>query len=72
MEQQVRQLIEFPFLGRKGRMTGSFELVISRTPYLVASCPPPSGFCKSVWLLSQSPDDASSTQGQAGIVRHPS
>jgi toxin ParE1/3/4 len=36
IEQQVSQLVEFPFLGRKGRMTDSFELVISRTPYLVA------------------------------------
>jgi toxin ParE1/3/4 len=36
IEQQIKQLLEFPLLGRKGRITGSFELVISRTPYLVA------------------------------------
>jgi len=34
--QQVDQLVEFPLLGRKGRIDGSFELVISSTPYLVA------------------------------------
>jgi plasmid stabilization system protein ParE len=33
---QVGQLVKFPFLGRKGRITDTFELVISRTPYLVA------------------------------------
>lgn len=36
IEQQVGQLVEFPFLGRKGRIADTFELVISRTPYLVA------------------------------------
>ena len=36
IEQQVGQLVEFPFLGRKGRIANSFELVISCTPYLVA------------------------------------
>ena len=36
MKQQIDQLTEFPLLGRKGRIAGSFELVISRTPYLVA------------------------------------
>ncbi len=34
IEQQVGQLVEFPFLGRKGRIANSFELVISSTPYL--------------------------------------
>jgi toxin ParE1/3/4 len=33
---QVAQLATFPFLGRKGRIANSFELVISRTPYIVA------------------------------------
>ena len=36
IKQQIDQLVEFPFLGRKGRIANSFELVISRTPYLVA------------------------------------
>lgn len=36
IEQQVGQLIEFPLLGRKGRIAESFELVISGTPYIVA------------------------------------
>ncbi|PRC93034.1 type II toxin-antitoxin system RelE/ParE family toxin [Solimicrobium silvestre] len=36
IKQQVSQLIEFTLLGRKGRISGSFELVISSTPYLVA------------------------------------
>ncbi len=36
IKQQVGQLVEFPFLGRKGRIPDSLELVISRTPYLVA------------------------------------
>lgn len=33
---QVSQLSEFPFLGRKGRIPDTFELVISSTPYIVA------------------------------------
>jgi len=36
IKQQVGQLVDFPFLGRKGRLADSFELVISRTPYIVA------------------------------------
>lgn len=36
IERQVGQLVEFPELGRKGRIADSFELVVSRTPYLVA------------------------------------
>ena len=32
---QVAQLVEFPFLGRKGRISDTFELVISQTPYIV-------------------------------------
>jgi toxin ParE1/3/4 len=36
MRRQVDQLVEFPFLGRKGRIPDTFELVISRTPYIVA------------------------------------
>jgi toxin ParE1/3/4 len=35
IRQQVDQFAEFPMLCRKGRIEGSFELVISRTPYLV-------------------------------------
>lgn len=35
IRQQVGQLAEFPFLGRKGRIADTFELVISRTPYIV-------------------------------------
>ena len=33
---QVAQLLKFPYLGRAGRIENTFELVISRTPYLVA------------------------------------
>lgn len=36
IEQQIGQLIEFPLMGRKGRIADSFELVISGTPYFVA------------------------------------
>lgn len=36
IDRQVAQLATFPFLGRKGRIANSFELVISRTPYIVA------------------------------------
>lgn len=44
IEQQVGQLVEFPFLGRKGRIADSFELVISpprtlwRIKYTVLRC----------------------------------
>ena len=36
IKRQIDQLINFPLLGRKGRILGSYELVISRTPYLAA------------------------------------
>ena len=31
----VSQLVEFPFMGRTGRVEGTRELVISNTPYLI-------------------------------------
>ncbi|MFP4896859.1 type II toxin-antitoxin system RelE/ParE family toxin [Paraburkholderia sp. EG304] len=33
---QVRQLLQFPETGRLGRIEGTRELVISRTPYIAA------------------------------------
>jgi toxin ParE1/3/4 len=36
ISRQIDQLIEFPFIGRKGRIPDTFELVISHTPYIVA------------------------------------
>jgi toxin ParE1/3/4 len=33
---QVRQLLQFPEAGRPGRIEGTRELVISRTPYIAA------------------------------------
>jgi toxin ParE1/3/4 len=36
IEQQVSQLADYPFIGRKGRIENTYELLISRTPYLVA------------------------------------
>ncbi|CAE6849821.1 hypothetical protein LMG22931_07646 [Paraburkholderia nemoris] len=33
---QIRQLLQFPETGRPGRIEGTRELVISRTPYIVA------------------------------------
>ena len=36
IRQQVSQLVDFPHLGRKGRIPDTFELVKSRTPYIVA------------------------------------
>ena len=33
---QVRQLLQFPETGRPGRIEGTRELVISRTPYIAA------------------------------------
>jgi toxin ParE1/3/4 len=33
---QVRQLLEFPGTGRPGRIAGTRELVVSRTPYIAA------------------------------------
>ena len=35
VEKQVAQLEEFPLLGRAGRVPGTRELVIARTPYIV-------------------------------------
>ena len=32
----VGQLIDFPRMGRSGRVKGTYELVIGRTPYIVA------------------------------------
>jgi toxin ParE1/3/4 len=34
--QQVAQLADFPFLGKAGREPDTFELVITKTPYIVA------------------------------------
>jgi toxin ParE1/3/4 len=36
IERQVNQLAEFPYLGKKGRVEGTFELVISSTPFIVS------------------------------------
>ncbi len=36
IDRQVNQLATFPFLGKKGRMPSTFELRISRTPYIAA------------------------------------
>jgi toxin ParE1/3/4 len=36
IERQVNRLQKFPMLGRLGRVTGTRELVIVRTPYIVA------------------------------------
>ena len=33
---QVRQLLQFAETGRPGRIEGTYELVISRTPYIAA------------------------------------
>lgn len=34
---QVRQLLQFPETGRPGRIEGTRELVITRTPYIAAN-----------------------------------
>jgi toxin ParE1/3/4 len=36
IREQVELLVRFPQSGRKGRVEGTRELVISRTPYIVA------------------------------------
>lgn len=36
ISQQVGQLADFPYLGKKGRIDGTFELVISSTPFVVS------------------------------------
>lgn len=36
IDRQVGQLADFPYLGKKGRVEGTFELVISSTPYIVS------------------------------------
>jgi toxin ParE1/3/4 len=36
IQQQVSMLAEFPELGRSGRVKGTRELVIARTPYIAA------------------------------------
>jgi toxin ParE1/3/4 len=36
IRRQVRQLADHPNLGRSGRVAGTRELVITRTPYIVA------------------------------------
>jgi toxin ParE1/3/4 len=36
INRQVGQLADFPYLGKKGRVEGTFELVISSTPYVVS------------------------------------
>lgn len=35
INQQVRMLTEFPTLGRKGRIPGTRELVINRSPFIL-------------------------------------
>ncbi len=35
IEHQVNQLIEHPEIGRPGRTQGTYELVISRTPFIM-------------------------------------
>ena len=36
IQESVEMLIEFPEIGRPGRVEGTRELVIQRTPYIVA------------------------------------
>jgi toxin ParE1/3/4 len=36
INRQVGQLSHFPHIGKKGRVEGTFELVISSTPYVVS------------------------------------
>lgn len=35
IQTSVNQLSEFPFMGRKGRIEGTRELIISNSPYIV-------------------------------------
>jgi addiction module RelE/StbE family toxin len=35
IEKRIEQLRDHPFLGRSGRVTGTRELVVSRTPFIV-------------------------------------
>jgi plasmid stabilization system protein ParE len=36
ISQQIAKLADFPYLGRLGRVSGTYELVISRTPFIAA------------------------------------
>ncbi|HEX4284356.1 MAG TPA: type II toxin-antitoxin system RelE/ParE family toxin [Terracidiphilus sp.] len=36
IRQQVEELMKFPKIGRPGRIDGTRELIIQRTPYIVA------------------------------------
>jgi addiction module RelE/StbE family toxin len=38
IREQVEVLVRFPQSGRKGRVEGTRELIIIRTPYIVAYC----------------------------------
>jgi addiction module RelE/StbE family toxin len=38
IREQVEALIEFPEMGRPGRIDGTRELIIQRTPYIAAYC----------------------------------
>jgi toxin ParE1/3/4 len=38
IEKRVEGLMQFPQMGRLGRIPGTRELVVARTPYIVAYC----------------------------------